>query len=111
MSAVYIAASCIGAVATVLGVWKFGSRASRDQLTNLWKAEADAQKARADRLDEEVEDLQTQISALTARIAAQDTALATMQELVTGKGKVEELTSLVRANHAQVLAAINGTKT
>lgn len=75
-----------------------------------WKGEAEAQTARADRLQQELSDHKTQsqreMAALRQRQDVLEQDNATLRELVTGKAQVDALTKLVAAQHAETMATI-----
>lgn len=103
-------------VATFSG-WIFGSvagigalaaayvrvRSSVDnQTAEIWKGEAEAQKARADRLE-------VALSELSERVARLEAENRHLSELVTGQAAIAELKSLVIAQHQEITSLICST--
>ena len=64
-----------------------------------WKGEAEAQKARADRLEADLADLK-------ARVQALEREKQTLVDLATSSSAIERLTELVVHQHGETLAAI-----
>ena len=104
---------------TLLGVagWVFGAlaaigalasayvkvRSSVDDTTvSIWKGEAEAQKARAERLEMAL----TELTERVARLEAENRRLA---ELVTGAAAIAELKALVIEQHADIVARVTAT--
>jgi cell shape-determining protein MreC len=102
----------IGIQVTLLGIagWVFGAlaaigalasayvkvRSSVDDTTaNIWKGEAEAQKARAERLEMALSELSERVG----RLEAENRRLA---ELVTGAAAIAELRALVIAQHEDI---------
>jgi predicted ATPase len=67
----------------------------------LWKENAEAEKSRADRLEATVRDL-------TARVDRMEIENAALRSLVTGERAIADLSSLVTAQHAEVMGALRG---
>jgi len=70
-----------------------------NQTAEIWKGEAEAQKARADRLE-------AQLDELTGRVARLETENRHLSELVTGQAAIAELRSLVVAQHQELTSLI-----
>jgi hypothetical protein len=70
-----------------------------DQTAAIWKGEAEAQKARADRLEAALKELTERVN----RLEAENRHLT---ELVTGAAAVAELKSLVIAQHDELVSLI-----
>jgi hypothetical protein len=70
-----------------------------NQTAEIWKGEAEAQKARGDRLEAALQELSDRVG----RLEAENRHLA---ELVTGQAAISELTSLVIANHRELTSLI-----
>ncbi len=66
---------------------------------NLWREEAEAQKARADRLE-------TSLSEIDSRVGVLESENARLVELATGRQALEALTGLIQAQHAETLARL-----
>ena len=91
-----------GALATVgaLAAAYVRVRSSVDnQTAEIWKGEAEAQKARADRLEAQLEEL----SGRVARLEAENRHLS---ELVTGQAAIAELRSLMVSQHQEITSLI-----
>jgi uncharacterized protein YlxW (UPF0749 family) len=65
----------------------------------IWRDEAEAEKARADRLESELADLGARVSRLE-----QENGL--LRSLVTGERAIQDLAAKVTTNHLQTLAAL-----
>ncbi|WP_326827357.1 hypothetical protein [Streptomyces sp. NBC_01751] len=70
-----------------------------NQTAEIWKGEAEAQKARADRLETAL----TELSERVARLEAENRHLS---ELVTGQAAISELRTLVLSQHRELTALI-----
>ncbi len=70
-----------------------------NQTAEIWKGEAEAQKARADRLEAQLDEL----SGRVARLEAENRHLS---ELVTGQAAISELRSIVLAQHQELTSLI-----
>jgi TolA-binding protein len=91
-----------GALATVgaLAAAYVRVRSSVDnQTAEIWKGEAEAQKARADRLEAQLDEL----SGRVARLEAENRHLS---ELVTGQAAIAELRSLVMTQHQELTSLL-----
>jgi TolA-binding protein len=91
-----------GALATVgaLAAAYVRVRSSVDnQTAEIWKGEAEAQKARADRLEAQLDEL----SGRVARLEAENRHLS---ELVTGQAAIAELRSIVMTQHQELTSLI-----
>ncbi|MDT0472789.1 hypothetical protein RM863_11695 [Streptomyces sp. DSM 41014] len=97
-----------------LSGWLFGSlallgalsaayvrvRSSVDNATaEIWKGEAEAQKARADRLE-------TQLEELAGRVARLEAENRHLSELVTGTAAISELRALAVRQHEELVALL-----
>jgi predicted ATPase len=67
----------------------------------LWKENAEAEKTRADRLEATVRDL-------TARVERLEVENGMLRSLVTGERALDDLSSLITSQHAQVMEALRG---
>jgi predicted ATPase len=65
----------------------------------LWKENAEAEKTRADRLEATVRDL-------TSRVERLEAENGMLRSLVTGERAIDDLATLVTAQHAQVMEAL-----
>ncbi|MFJ7590180.1 hypothetical protein ACIQZO_22895 [Streptomyces sp. NPDC097617] len=102
MDLVGIAGWVFGALAAVgaLGAAYVRVRSSVDNATaEIWKGEAEAQKARADRLEAQLEEL----SGRVARLEAENRHLS---ELVTGQAAIADLKAIVTAQHQELVSLI-----
>jgi hypothetical protein len=91
-----------GALATVgaLAAAYVRVRSSVDnQTAEIWKGEAEAQKARADRLEVALAELSERV----ARLEAENRHLS---ELVTGQAAIADLKALVLAQHQELTSLI-----
>ncbi|KUL42196.1 hypothetical protein [Streptomyces regalis] len=70
-----------------------------NQTAETWKGEAEAQKARADRLEAQLEELSGRVT----RLEAENRHLS---ELVTGQAAIAELKSIVLAQHQDLISLI-----
>jgi hypothetical protein len=70
-----------------------------DQTAEIWKGEAEAQKARADRLEMALRELTDRV----VRLEAENRHLS---ELVTGTAAIAELKTLVIAHHEEITSLI-----
>jgi hypothetical protein len=70
-----------------------------DQTAEIWKGEAEAQKARADRLEMALRELTDRV----VRLEAENRHLS---ELVTGTAAIAELKTLVIAHHEEITSII-----
>jgi TolA-binding protein len=70
-----------------------------NQTAEIWKGEAEAQKARADRLEAQLDEL----SGRVARLEAENRHLS---ELVTGQAAIAELRSIVMTQHQELTSLI-----
>lgn len=70
-----------------------------NQTAEIWKGEAEAQKARGDRLESALQELSDRV----ARLEAENRRLS---ELVTGQAAIAELRALVSTNHDELTALI-----
>lgn len=88
------------AVLAALGAAYVRVRSSVDNATaEIWKGEAEAQKARADRLEMALKELTDRV----ARLEAENRHLS---ELVTGTAAIAELKTLVTAQHEELTSLI-----
>ncbi|MFE0648542.1 hypothetical protein ACFVZH_08150 [Streptomyces sp. NPDC059534] len=71
-----------------------------NQTAEIWKGEAEAQKARADRLEAQLDEL----SGRVARLEAENRHLS---ELVTGQAAIAELRSLMVTQHQELTSLIS----
>ncbi|MCP9207801.1 hypothetical protein [Streptomyces sp. NEAU-Y11] len=98
MTLIGFAGWAFGALATVgaLAAAYVRVRSSVDnQTAEIWKGEAEAQKARADRLE-------AQLDELCGRVARLEAENRHLSELVTGQAAIAELRSLVVAQHQEL---------
>ncbi|MEV5080335.1 hypothetical protein AB0K74_16395 [Streptomyces sp. NPDC056159] len=98
MDLISISGWVFGGLATLgaLGAAYVRVRSSVDNATaEIWKGEAEAQKARADRLE-------TQLDELTSRVARLEAENRHLSELVTGTAAITELKSIVVAQHQEL---------
>ncbi|MFI8237609.1 hypothetical protein ACIF83_10210 [Streptomyces sp. NPDC085866] len=70
-----------------------------DQTAQIWKGEAEAQKARADRLEAALSELADRV----ARLEAENRHLS---ELVTGTAAIAELKTLVISHHEEITSLL-----
>lgn len=92
----------VGAVAALFGLLGLIAAAfvvirsgATKAAAEAWKGEAEAQKARADRLESDLVDLK-------ARVLALETDNARLKDLATGATALRELTELVKEQHQAV---------
>ncbi|MBK3559306.1 hypothetical protein JHN55_22825 [Streptomyces sp. MBT56] len=100
-----IAGVVFGALAAVgvLGAAYVRVRSDVDNATaEIWKGEAEAQKARADRLEVQFEEL----SGRVGRLEAENRHLS---ELVTGQAAIADLKALVMTQHQELTSLIRTT--
>jgi TolA-binding protein len=91
-----------GALATLgaVGAAYVRFRSDTDNATaEIWKGEAEAQKARADRLEE-------QLKELTGRVSRLEAENRHLSELVTGQAAIAELKSLVVTQHQDLISLL-----
>jgi ABC-type transporter Mla subunit MlaD len=97
-----IAGWVFGALASLgaLGAAYVRVRSGVDNATaEIWKGEAEAQKARADRLEAQLDEL----SGRVARLEAENRHLS---ELVTGQAAIADLKAIVTAQHLELTSLI-----
>jgi chromosome segregation ATPase len=70
-----------------------------NQTAEIWKGEAEAQKARADRLE-------MQLAELTERVGRLEAENRHLSELVTGQAAMAELRSLVVTQHNELTSLL-----
>ena len=102
MSLVDAAGWTFGALATLgaLAAAYVRVRSSVDnQTAEIWKGEAEAQKARADRLE-------AQLDELSGRVERLEAEKRHLSELVTGQAAIAELRSLILAQHQELTSLI-----
>ncbi|MFI6609272.1 hypothetical protein [Streptomyces sp. NPDC050507] len=91
--------SIIGATAGLgAAVARLRSEADNES-ARLWRENAEAERARGDRLEQALSELQGRVTRLEAENAV-------LRSLATGAGAVEELRALVARQHAEVLTAV-----
>lgn len=71
----------------------------RSNQGKVWKGEAEAQQAKAARLESELKALVTRVEKLEAENAS-------LRELATSHKAIEELAEKVTANHAEIMHAL-----
>lgn len=86
----------IGAVAIALARGKY-----RETSAVVWRDNAEAQRERGDRLEEEVGDLRIEVSQLQQKVAV-------LTEMVTGTNAIAELGTKMDARFDALQAAIRG---
>jgi hypothetical protein len=90
----------LAGLAVIVGVLIARARNSADETTlAVWKGEAEAQKARADRLD-------AAVAALTARVDKVEHENTLLKELVTGRQEIAELGRIVEARFTRLEALL-----
>jgi cell division septum initiation protein DivIVA len=72
-----------------------------NESARLWKENAEAEKNRADRLEATVRDL-------TSRVERLEVENDVLRSLVTGERAISDLSSVVIAQHQEVMAALRG---
>ena len=96
-----------GLLPAAVVVWR---NSSHTQAAQLWKEEAEAQKARGDRLEAGLAELRREFSAYreetSARIAHLEQENDLLRELVTGREALSTLEKVTRQQHAETLAAL-----
>ncbi|MFD6970133.1 hypothetical protein [Streptomyces sp. NPDC059949] len=100
MTLLGIAGWVFGALATfgAVGAAYVRVRSDTDNATaEIWKGEAEAQKARADRLEE-------QLKELTGRVSRLEAENRHLSELVTGQAAIAELKAVVTAQHQELIS-------
>jgi len=88
-----------GAV-TYLTVAKNRSDADREA-AKTWRENAEAEKARADRLELKVEDL-------TIRVQKVEAENQVLRSLASGETAIRALSQAIEGNHAEIMAALRG---
>lgn len=97
----------IVALAAVVGLVIARIRTSADESTlAIWKGEAEAQKARGDRLETMVTHLTTRADSLTTRVEKVEHENAVLRELVTGRQEIAELARVVDARLGKIEALL-----
>lgn len=66
---------------------------------DTWKSEAQAQTARAERLQKDVD-------SLSARVVRFEAEISTLRDMVTGKAAIEALAKLSAAQHQETMATL-----
>jgi hypothetical protein len=101
----------IGAAVTVFGLLGLLAAAfivvrsgATKAAAEAWKGEAEAQKARADRLESDLTDLKVRVLAL-------ETDNARLKDLATGASAIHELTDLVKAQHSELTFLVSAMST
>lgn len=103
MDLVAVAGWVFGSLAILgaLGAAYVRVRSSVDNATaEIWKGEAEAQKARADRLEMQLEEL-------TGRVARLEAENRHLSELVTGTAAIAELRALAVHQHEELKALLS----
>lgn len=96
---IIILLSFLGLLATVL----FGFYISRVGAVNAWRTEAEAQKARAERLE-------TELESIAARVTILEQDNARLKDLATGASAIAAFEVLARAMHTETIAAIHALR-
>jgi hypothetical protein len=92
--------AALGGLAVLVGVLIARARTSADESTrDIWKGEAEAQKARGDRLESD-------IKALVIRVERVEHENTLLRELVTGRQEIADLTRTISAEFAEVKALL-----
>ncbi|MFF4818074.1 hypothetical protein ACFY2K_26215 [Kitasatospora sp. NPDC001309] len=98
-----IAISLLGLAAGLGAAFiRFRSEADNES-ARLWRDNAEAEKARAERLEGVISDL-------TARVERLENENALLRGLVTGERAMRALSTLVTDQHAEVLAALRALR-
>lgn len=96
-------------IAGAAGVaWAIFTTSAQKQATESWRAEAEAQEKRGDRLEQDISRMKADMAVTTHRLEAVELDNLQLRELVTGKAQVEKLTTLVTDNHAKEMARLLG---
>jgi hypothetical protein len=102
----------VAAIAAAVAVFK--SKVDERTLA-LWKENAEAEKARGDRMSDEIaalrNDFATYRTETDAKIHRLEIENATLKELIPNKAAFESLVSRIESNHSAVMAAINAGAT
>jgi hypothetical protein len=89
----------VAGVGALAAAWIRVRSSVDDQTAAIWKGEAEAQKARADRLE-------VALRELADRVARLEETNRHLSELVTGSAAIAELKSLVTAQHEELSSLI-----
>lgn len=85
----------LAAVSTVAAAYVLVRSSVDNQTAAIWKGEAEAQKARADRLEEELE-------LLSARVTRLEQEREVLLTAATGSAAIAELKALVEQQHEEL---------
>src|SRR5690606_38542569 len=98
----------VGLLAAAVTVWR---SAGQTQASKIWREEAEAHKARGDRLEAGLADLRAEFATYrdetSRRIEHLESENATLRELVTARDAISTLTAVAQQN-AEALGPIEG---
>lgn len=89
----------LGLVALLGSAYAVLKASNKTASVNLWREEAEAQKARADRLE-------TALAEIDSRVRVLEAENARLVELATGRVALEALTALIQVQHVETLSRL-----
>lgn len=87
----------LGVLGSAFAILKASSKTAS---VNLWREEAEAQKARADRLELTVADIESRLKVL-------ETENKRLADMATGRSAIEALGLIIHGNHVETMARID----
>ncbi|WP_034088748.1 hypothetical protein [Streptacidiphilus albus] len=96
----------VGLIGSIVGIWVTVSRYNLEHASDssrIWRDEAEAEKARADRLESSLE-------SLTARVGRLESENNFLRSMVTGERALADLAALVATQHAETMTALEALR-